>query len=196
MISIESHRAAIGSYYTKARHLSKLSENLTSHCYCKKYEDIVLQLSGYNYLTMLRYFDSEVMNILRLRVFTEKDLEFCIAMIETVFNVSFLKVLELLVDGDVESNPGPTDNIETTPTRGKGRPKGTPKKSKGFRGTPKKIIENSSASINVDNGPIGLVNIRNDCFFNSVVQPLLGLATSPYESSTVCPSVCPSVSHH
>lgn len=31
-----------------------------------------------------------------------------------------------------------TDNIENTPTRGKGRPKGTPKKTKGFRGTPKK----------------------------------------------------------
>ena len=34
-----------------------------------------------------------------------------------------------------------TDNIENTPTRGKGRPKGTPKKNKGFRGTPKKSSE-------------------------------------------------------
>ena len=46
-----------------------------------------------------------------------------------------------------------TDNIENTPTRGKGRPKGTPKKTKGFRGTPKKT--NSPAICdNIDNGPI------------------------------------------
>ena len=64
MISIEAHRAAIGSYYTKARHMSNSSENLMSFCYCKRYEDIVFQLSGYNYLTVLRYFDCEVMNIL------------------------------------------------------------------------------------------------------------------------------------
>ena len=59
-----------------------------------------------------------------------------------------------------------TDNIENTPTRGKGRPKGTPKKTKGFRGTPKTIIRNNPATLDIDdNEPIGLVNIRNDCFF-------------------------------
>ena len=43
-----------------------------------------------------------------------------------------------------------TDNIENTPTRGKGRPKGTPKKTKGFRGTPKNIIRNSPATLDND----------------------------------------------
>ena len=56
--------------------------------------------------------------------------------------------------------------------RGKGRPKGTPKKTKGFRGTPKNI-RNSPTSF--DNEPIGLVNVRNDCFFNSVIQALFSL---------------------
>ena len=36
--------------------------------------------------------------------------------------------------------PGPTDNIESTPTKGKGRPKGKQKKAKVFRGTPRKMI--------------------------------------------------------
>ena len=95
-------------------------------------------------------------------------------------DVSFLKRAKLLIDGDVESDPGPTDNIENTPTRGKGRPKGTPKKTKGFRGTPKKILTNSSIrDVANINGPIGLVNIANDCFFNSVVQALLDLRLSP-----------------
>ena len=74
----------------------------------------------------------------------------------------------------ISTNPGPTENIECTPTRGKGRPK----KSKGFRGTPKKLSENIStvSKTNDDNNiPVGLVNIRNDCFFNSVIQALFTL---------------------
>ena len=49
-----------------------------------------------------------------------------------LYNLSFLKLTQLIVDGDVESNPGPvTNHVDNTPT--KGRPK-----RKGFRGTPKK----------------------------------------------------------
>ena len=84
------------------------------------------------------------------------------------------------------------DNIENTPTRSKGRPKGTPKKTKGFRGTPKKmsmnsldyvdtnlyssvVISNVSHGNDNPNAPIGLVNISNDCYFNSVVRALFTL---------------------
>ena len=73
-----------------------------------------------------------------------------------------------------------TENIENTPSRGKGRPEGSYKKKKGFRGTPKNIITNSYTirnDIENINGPIGLVNVAHDCFFNSVVQALFSLET-------------------
>ena len=93
-----------------------------------------------------------------------------------------------------------------TPSKGKGRPK-----KKGFKGTPKKINldvheneqipvstrteQNSPRHVaNIDQ-PIGLVNIRNDCFFNSVVQALLDPHTGPMNPApsvrqSVSPSVC------
>ena len=88
---------------------------------------------------------------------------------------------------------GPADDIENTPTRSKGRPKGTPKKTKGFRGTPKKISMNSLDNVvtNLNNSVIisnhvshvndnpnastGLVNISNDCYFISAVRALFTL---------------------
>ena len=59
-----------------------------------------------------------------------------------------MKLSQLLIDGDVESNPGPTYNVDQTPTKSMGRPKGTPKK-KGFKTTPKKfmnLLEDSGES--------------------------------------------------
>ena len=44
---------------------------------------------------------------------------------------SFLKRKQVVIDGDVESNPGPVDSVDNTP-KSKGRPKGTLKK-KGFK---------------------------------------------------------------
>ena len=83
-----------------------------------------------------------------------------------------------------------TDNIENTPTRGKGRPKGTPKKNKGFRGTPKNIIRNCPITLdNDDNEPIGLVNVRNDCFFNSVIQALFSLQSFRYHVNNFNPQI-------
>ena len=176
MISIEAHRATIGRYYNKARLLSN-SSDLNTKCYCKRFEELIFHLSTENYLTMIQVLHGDLLNVRELRLSTEKDLEFCIVMIETIFDVSFLKILQLLVDGDIESNPGPTDNIEKTP-RGKGRPK----KSKGFRGTTPNKVNNSLTLFNdVSSAPIGLVNIANDCF--------LGLASSPYVTSFVSQSV-------
>ena len=60
------------------------------------------------------------------------------------YNVSFLKLAQLLIDGDVESNPGPVTNIVETP-KGKGRPK---KSSKGFKGKPKKLDFTSAVTDN------------------------------------------------
>ena len=73
------------------------------------------------------------------------------------------------------SNPGPNEPIDK-PSRGKGRPKGTPKKNTGFKGTPKKLkmdVQNVPLIVtdNQRNGDIqlGLENNSNMCFFNSDV---------------------------
>ena len=117
------------------------------------------------------------------------------SFIEIVCDVSFLKVLQLLVDGDIESNPGPTDNVENTPAKGKGRPKGTPKKGKGFRGTPRKIMNalsnvdtDMNAPVNISNvnsnqnAPTGMLNISNDCFLGLAQRVLMNPAPSVRQS--------------
>ena len=103
---------------------------------------------------------------------------------DTPFDTSFLNCNQVVIDGDVESNPGPTDNVDKTP-KGKGRPKGTPKKNKGFKGTPNKLRKvdeqniESVDSINTRNisAPLGLKNYPNQnvCFFNSVIQVLFSV---------------------
>ena len=98
------------------------------------------------------------------------------------YNVSFLKLILLILDGDVEVNPGPADNIGTP----KGRGRKMKKRQFNFS-TPKKLdMDNVAedmteinsliiANVNVESRPIGLVNVRNDCFFNSVLQALFAL---------------------
>ena len=48
-------------------------------------------------------------------------------------SLNFIKLVQLLIDGDVESNPGPTRNDCKSPP-------GHPKKIKVFKGTPKDCI--------------------------------------------------------
>ena len=55
------------------------------------------------------------------------------------YNLSCLKTNQLLMDGDIESNPGPTFNVDKTPVKGR------PKKIKGFRGTPKNSLDKEVA---------------------------------------------------
>ena len=70
-----------------------------------------------------------------------------------LYNLSFLKLNQLIVDGDVESNPGPTQN------RINKSPGGRPKKSKGFRGTPKK--QKIEEVQNVDFGAVQTASLNN-----------------------------------
>ena len=56
----------------------------------------------------------------------------CIATVELVYDVSFLKLLLLIVDGDVESNPGPSN----TPT---GKQKGRKTKKTTFNFARKRL---------------------------------------------------------
>ena len=39
----------------------------------------------------------------------------CIATVELAYDVSFQKLLQLIVDGDVESNPGPSNTATGVP---------------------------------------------------------------------------------
>ena len=61
------------------------------------------------------------------------------------YNLNFLKLKHLLIDGDVESNPGPTQNDCKSPV-------GHPKKIKVFKGTAEKcdLTENK---VNVASDP-------------------------------------------
>ena len=96
--------------------------------------------------------------------------------LQVEYIVSFLKQHQLIVDGDVEINPGPTDDTQT--------PKIRKMKKNNFNFTPKRwdmhnfnhnarSAGNSVTTQGSDKDrPIGLVNVYNDCFFNSVVQAL------------------------
>ena len=70
------------------------------------------------------------------------------------------------------------ESIQLTPTRGKGRPKGTSKK-KSFKGTPKKSNNDIQATSNEclvrKDAPVGLINKSNVCFFNSLIQVMHSL---------------------
>ena len=61
------------------------------------------------------------------------------------YNLNFLKLKQLLIDGDIESNPGPTQNDCKSPV-------GRPKKIKLFKGTAKNcdLTENK---VNVASDP-------------------------------------------
>ena len=61
-------------------------------------------------------------------------------------NLNFLRLAQLLTDGDLESNPGPTQNNCESPS-------GPPKKLKVFKGTPKTFDLSNSSNINVARSP-------------------------------------------
>ena len=148
MITLQAYRASIGRFYNKGRDLSNIEEfNTNMSCFFSAYLNyLVLHFNNFFGLFLLEFYDS-----------------------------SFLKRVQLLIDGDVESNPGPTQNIDCK------SPGGRSKKIKGFRGTPKKCNFSSDIDFNVTyirdpNIPLGLMNQgENVCFFNSVIQILYTL---------------------
>ena len=87
------------------------------------------------------------------------------------YNLNFLKLKQLLIDGDIESNPGPTQNDCKSSV-------GRPKKIKVFKGTAKKcdVTENK-----VD--VAGDSKVQN-CFFNTI-QPVSLDVIKP--CSVTCP---------
>ena len=102
MITIEAYRAAIGCFCAISRRLSYIEEFTTNmSCFFSAYLDyLLLHFNAIFGVFLLEFYDS-----------------------------SFLKRFKLLIDGDIESNPGPVTNDNI------GTPKGRPKKT-GFKGTP------------------------------------------------------------
>ena len=94
-----------------------------------------------------------------------------------LYLLSHLKLAQLLVDGDVESNPGPVGNDVGTP-KGRGRGRGSKKRVFG-NSKPRKLDFSSAVCSNANvvdfavgenRRPVRLENQNNVCFFNSVVQ--------------------------
>ena len=74
------------------------------------------------------------------------------------YNLNFVKLKQLLIDGDIESNPAPSQNDCESPV-------GRPKKIEVFKGTAKKC-DLSENKVNVANVP----KVQT-CFFNTI-QPV------------------------
>ena len=180
LIPIEAYRVATGKFNIK--HVSRINGSVHINGLVKMYHILFFPLISSILLFLL--------NIMLLSmIFIILDLSFkkcanyvCInnkyyAVNNFAFyDLSHLKRLELLLDGDIESNPGPTQSRSCKSSAGR------PKKSKVFKGTPKKVELGNKIDFVVNRGnpvvPLGLVNQgENVCFFNSVIQVLYSLPT-------------------
>ena len=183
MISSVAYCAAIGSFYCIANRLSspkaqivikqiKIGRLFTKLLLVFVPRELHCRFAYFKDVTYTKYFCSNA-------VFNH------ISELLCSYDVSFLKHLQLVINGDVESNPGPIYNNEKITVKEKGRPKGSTKK-KGFKGIAHKksndqfetseILHSMSSDTVVSNKPIGLKNEGvNVCFFNSIIQVLYSL---------------------
>ena len=93
------------------------------------------------------------------------------------YNLNFLKLKQPLIDADIESNPGPTQNDCKSPV-------GHPKKIEVFQGTAK-VCNLTENKINVASDP----KVQN-CFLNTI-QPVSLDIIKPW--SVICPSTLESL---
>ena len=99
MISLESYRAKIGSFVTKARHIQRSSHFFGLN---RRRSNIFGDTPNYfcvNGQYATKYFLRALGVVILVLILTLN------------LNFSVLKLLKLLTDGDVESNPGPTFKI-------------------------------------------------------------------------------------
>ena len=184
MISSVAYCAAIGSFYYIANRLSsykaqiiikhiKVGRLFTKFLLIFVPRELYCRFANSEDVTYTKYLCSNAV----LHSNTE---------LSCSYDVSFLKHLQVVINGDVESNPGPTNNIDNMNVKEKGRPKGSIKK-KGFKGNIKKhthnvetlpteILPSIISDTIVSNKPVGLKNEGvNVCFFNSIIQVLYSM---------------------
>ena len=95
MIGIEAYRATIGSYLSKARLIFASAHHYQSLHTTNYFQDKFINESSVETMSFLKVFAFIVL------LFT----------LYLNLNMSFLKLMCLPIDGDVESNPGPTYSI-------------------------------------------------------------------------------------
>ena len=98
MISLEAYRAKIGSFVTKARHIQR-----SSHFFGLNQSNIFGDTPNYFYCVNEQYATKYFLRALGVVIL--------VLILTLNLNFSVLKLLKLLTDGDVESNPGPTFRI-------------------------------------------------------------------------------------
>ena len=98
MISLEAYRAKIGSFVTKARHIQR-----SSHFFGLNQSNIFGDTPNYFYCVNEQYATKYFLRALGVVIL--------VSILTLNLNFSVLKLLKLLTDGDVESNPGPTFRI-------------------------------------------------------------------------------------
>ena len=100
MISLQAYRATIGSFVTKARHIQRSSHFLRLN---RTNKEMFVDTPNYFNCVNEQYATKYFLRALGVVIL--------VLIVTLNLNFSVLKLLKLLTDGDVESNPGPTFKI-------------------------------------------------------------------------------------
>ena len=100
MISLQAYRATIGSLVTKARHIQRSSHFLRLN---RTNKELFVDTPNYFYCVNEQYATKYFLRALGVVIL--------VLIVTPNLNFSVLRLLNVLTDGDVESNPGPTFRI-------------------------------------------------------------------------------------
>ena len=134
MISIEAYSASIGRFY-----------NCTLPMLEVYFPSDVRMSSRFSYAYFFRFCICQCYYMLFFAIFVLVKIK-CSLLNYRGLNLNFLKLAQLLIDSDEESNPGPTQNDCKSP-------RGRPKKIRVFKGTARKFDLSENININVASYP-------------------------------------------
>ena len=151
IISIEAYCASFERFYNRSRHFT----NPRSLFFVRRKDlFIIFIISSSLCLPMLLYAFFAIFVFVTFDVVCLKSvgLKHCdclshfLGLNYTGLNLNFLRLAQLLIDGDIESNSGPTQNDCRSP-------RGRPKKIKVFKGIPKKFDLSENNNVNAASSP-------------------------------------------